>query len=241
MRPLHASITLILIAILYIITRPATRLVLIDRWYKDEAPQRLVPETFQSFIKRKMGKKISLQHSDKKAQELLQQQYPSTPTFIRRPPRINRSVTDSKEDSSSNPQLFGWTPDAYPNPLRDPTRCATAYLPDSVGAQDLRLCDPDWVLGEAYMGEIAMVMHNFTETFASQAWDVGVGRRRLQQDLTQYESPLQKSGFSLMHQMMTRLPTRYLTNDDGNGGDDNEIMLPPVELAVAIVRKVSLE
>jgi len=34
------------------------------------------------------------------------------------------------EDISDNPQIYGWTPDMYPNPLTDPVRCSIAFLPE---------------------------------------------------------------------------------------------------------------
>ena len=33
-------------------------------------------------------------------------------------------------DPSANPQVYGWTPGPYPNPLTDPVRCSIAFLPE---------------------------------------------------------------------------------------------------------------
>jgi hypothetical protein len=108
-------------------------------------------------------------------------------------------------DMSSNPQIYGWTPDKYPNPLIDPVRCSIAFLPeeqdaimktiarrkkqgtnnedddDDDGTDDddipepLRLCDPDWMLGGMYMEQIAFALRNFSDFFSQPDWDVEVG------------------------------------------------------------------
>lgn len=101
--------------------------------------------------------------------------------------------------SYKNPTVYGWTPDFYPNPLENPLRCAISHLEPRDSSKesqhDLRLCDPDWVLGGLYLEEIAIALENFTQTFGSgewatipevsRPWDVAVGppvRRRLLDD-----------------------------------------------------------
>jgi hypothetical protein len=106
---------------------------------------------------------------------------------------------------STNPQIYGWTPDKYPNPLIDPVRCSIAFLPEEQEAimksitrtnnnipqqtedsddeddadgdipEPLRLCDPDWMLGGMYMEQIAFALRNFSEFFSQPDWDVTVG------------------------------------------------------------------
>jgi len=104
---------------------------------------------------------------------------------------------------------------------------------------NLRLCDPDWVLGTTLLQEVALKLHNFTETFTNQ-WDVGVvdntRHRRLTQkaDLSRFASPMQQSGMGLVRQMKF-LPNQLMAD---NGGEDRHVALPQVELAVAVVRKV---
>ena len=88
----------------------------------------------------------------------------------------------------NNPQLYGWEPTVYPNPIYDPVRCGVAYIdqdeqvqqsaveetinepntvtsteiPVSGNRNKLRLCDPDWVLGGMYLEEIAAALHEFS-------------------------------------------------------------------------------
>jgi hypothetical protein len=150
---------------------------------------------------------------------------------------------------AANPQLYGWTPDMYPNPLVDPTRCGIAYLPFEKGvSKHLKLCDPDWVLGGAYLEDIAFALNNFTDTFGqAQNWEVGVvgGRRHLAANhkpaetdlLNQLASPIQLSSMALVRKVF-EWPSRLL-NEAGGGNQDDRYLLPPVELAVATVRKVS--
>lgn len=42
-------------------------------------------------------------------------------------------------DPPVNPQIYGWTPDLYPNPLTDPVRCSIAFLPEEQQAIMKRL------------------------------------------------------------------------------------------------------
>lgn len=86
---------------------------------------------------------------------------------------------DNPEDAATNansPQLYGWEPTAYPDPILDPNRCGIAYLEEEEERErptgvdfnmtGLRLCDPDWVLGGVYLEEIALAMHNFSSLFS---------------------------------------------------------------------------
>lgn len=100
--------------------------------------------------------------------------------------------SDSSNILSTNPQIYGWTPEMYPNPLLDPVRCSIAFLPEeqqaimqrvinSDGAdhedipEPLRLCDPDWMLGGMYMEQIAFALRNFSDFFSQPDWDVTIG------------------------------------------------------------------
>jgi len=55
-----------------------------------------------------------------------------------------------------------------------------------------------------------------------------------------YRHVYEPSGFA-RRQIMTHLPNRVLATAEGPGGEQNDRMLPPVELAVAVVRKVPFE
>jgi len=278
MRPLHISITFIALAALYISTRTTNRSIFLARWDQNDAPPqtRLVPETFHSFLKRgalfpasrsrvpapsQTPEKKDDTDSDERRQL---QHFPAPVTAFRLHPPDERSRNQNSRNakptsrtvtkpSPFNPQLFGWTPAAYPNPLVDPTRCSIVFLPNEDLQRNLQLCDPDWVLGEAYLEEIAYAMRNFTEIFTSQhGWDVGVSvdndpRRRLtaavqeeqQEKEDLFVSPsLQQTGIQMVRQMVN-LPNQLLSADDA-GDEDSTFLLPPVELAVATVRKMDL-
>jgi hypothetical protein len=156
---------------------------------------------------------------------------------------INSSLT------GSSPQLFGWTPDSYPDPLVDMVRCSLAFLPDSVTStmHDLRLCDPDWVLGVNYLEEIAEAMHNFTDMFTNQ-WDVGVvggnhramsanlrrpkARRLLSSndfDFDQFASPIQRSSSDMVQKMIFH-PNQWPA--DISDSETRYSPMPQVSLAV---------
>ena len=236
MRPLFLSTSLIAIAFLYIGTRPATRLVILDRWDRDEAPLRIVPETYHALWNNAFSSgRQQLRKGENQQRSLLQQ------NLMRlQHPQKNPFNTNTFPPGGS-PQLFGWTPEPYPDPLLDKTRCSLSFLPDKDIARmpNLRLCDPDWVLGTTLLQEVALKLHNFTETFTNQ-WDVGVvdntRHRRLTQkaDLSRFASPMQQSGMGLVRQMKF-LPNQLMAD---NGGEDRHVALPQVELAVAVVRKV---
>ena len=132
-------------------------------------------------------------------------------------PNDSDNPNDNNNNGSpyKNPALYGWTPDIYPNPVVNPTRCAIAYIHPPAGwnidnetmgnnnnnktsaSTGLRLCDPDWVLGGVYLEDIAAAMYNFSMVFGQERhldenddhWDVAVGpsggRRRLLRSLQQ--------------------------------------------------------
>ena len=155
-----------------------------------------------------------------------------------------------------SPQLFGWTPDSYPDPLVDTVRCSLSFLPDSITStiHDLRLCDPDWVLGVNYLHDIAVALHNFTDMFTNQ-WDVGVvgdtnrallasssehlrhrphqTRHLLPSNDFQFSSPLQRSASDVVQKMIPNPWSAEVTT-----GATRYTPMPQVSLAVAIVRKV---
>jgi hypothetical protein len=270
MRPMHVSITFIALAALYIAsTRPT---IFLARWDREDAPQRLttVSGSFHSFLHWGMAFPaassrggVSSQKSPEEASEsdqdrqLLQYFPAAVPSVRHHPSRRSGSNSPSSSGGLINPQLFGWTPEAYPNPLVNPTRCSTAFLPNQELQHNLQLCDPDWVLGEAYMEDIAYALRNFTRTFTNQQWDVGVSmgqpqygnidngnvrQRQLMgtkksEDLNQYASPMQQSGIRMVKQMIS-LPSQLLAAADVGGDTEGSFLLPPVELAVATVRKV---
>ena len=98
------------------------------------------------------------------------------------------TTPDVSDATPNNPQLYGWEPTVYPNPIYDPVRCGVAYIeqdeqiqqnaveetinePNTVTSSEipvsgnrnkLRLCDPDWVLGGMYLEEIAAALHEFS-------------------------------------------------------------------------------
>ncbi|KAI2496608.1 Pfam:TPM [Fragilaria crotonensis] len=120
---------------------------------------------------------------------------------------------------------------------------------------DLRLCDPDWVLGINYLQEIADALHNFTDIFSNQ-WDVGVvgGNHRAMSEeqqsrpqvrraaessneLGQFASPIQSSASEMVRKLFFR-PKQWTA--DMTTGETNRNPVPEVSLAVAIVRKMNL-
>jgi len=97
---------------------------------------------------------------------------------------------DNNEDNNDDPaSSYGWVPELFPDPLIDPVRCGIAYLSKEPiqgnvaeeerreglvvpepnitegTSQNLRLCDPDWVLGGAYLEQIARKMEDFSNRF----------------------------------------------------------------------------
>lgn len=240
------AVTIIAIAYLYVATRPDTRVVILDRWDRDEAPLRLVPTSYSLRRIFYFERPSQGPNEEQREQSVNKQILTSIPILRSHPQRI----PDSASPTAGSPQIFGWTPDAYPDPTRDPIRCSLSFLPDkTIGAvRDLRLCDPDWVLGTTYLQEVALTLVNFTEIFTNQ-WDVGVvgqNHRKMsvehshvsQESLTHFVSPIQQSGVEFVRRV-TFLPNRLLA-EDASTGQGGRVILPRVSLAVAIVRKMNL-
>jgi hypothetical protein len=249
MRPIILAVALIAIACLYMATRPDTRVVILDRWDRDEAPLRLVPAPYSFHRIFDFGPSFAPSqglNEEQHEQRVNKQILTSIPILRSHPQKI----ADNVSPNAGSPQIFGWTPDAYPDPTKDPIRCSLSFLPDKTIAavRDLRLCDPDWVLGTTYLQEVALTLVNFTEVFTNQ-WDVGVvgeNHRKMseartqaqvsRESLTHFVSPIQQSGMELVRRM-TFLPNRLLVEDISTGQGGRTI-LPRVSVAVAIVRKV---
>lgn len=131
--------------------------------------------------------------------------------------RLKLSDEESQQNNRSkiqhipNPQLYGWTPEIYPNPLAEPDRCMIAYL-HTTGQ---RLCDPDWVLGGMYLEEIATTLSNFSYAIAHEehgGWSVVVDTNSRRQESTR--PPILRQRILL----------------------DNQ----PIQLGIATVRKMNL-
>jgi len=184
-----------------------------------------------------------------------------------------------------NTQMYGWTPEVYPNPLVDTARCGIDYLTEDNNLTcNMRLCDPDWVLGRSGLDDIAKSLYNFSTTFGVAAdnrhWEVVVeheepsnGRSRIQppsrrnlgrrepfQDKSDEEAEIAMllRGSLFQHEAKRPLNTADETKDANSDAlwrslfglnifspmtaDSDQgrswVMVPPVELAVATVRKV---
>lgn len=226
--------------------------------------------------------------------QLLQQQVSGVPL----PPPLftQRDFYDNNDTTiPQNTQMYGWTPEVYPNPLVDTARCGIDYLSSSQnGTRDMRLCDPDWVLGRSGLNDVASSLYNFSKTFGVAAdtrhWKVVVEeneepsnrnvpnrkRRNLEMNSDTKRGDLLKEDqdvarlmqqnveqvdfqtFNIRGVAKRRQPVSkqkvlgreevrslfglnifspFTTKSDG---DNSWIMVPPVELAVATVRKVRL-
>jgi hypothetical protein len=262
MRPLLLATTLLAVEFIYIIIRYDTRPIRIDRLDRAEAPLTLNPESDHELLFKNLdgsfangdsttwnvGSEYSLEAASK-AQSSKMQILTTVPSLQH---HIDRNPVNSPPTGGS-PQLFGWTPESYPDPLFDMIRCSLSFLPDLALStmHDLRLCDPDWVLGINYLQEIAEALHNFTDIFTNQ-WDVGVvggshralseEQRRPQvrralssNDLGQFASPIQDSASAVVQKLFFH--TKQWTADMTTG-QTNHNPVPEVSLAVAIVRKV---
>lgn len=181
-----------------------------------------------------------------------------------------------------NTQMYGWTPEVYPNPLVDSARCGIDYLQEDANfTTNMRLCDPDWVLGKAGLDDIAKSLYNFSTIFGVAAdtrhWEVVVENeepssnnnnnnahnkhskrqksRRVERSVDKEKEKetvkfLRHSHSELETENKTMLRSDSLQErnlfglnifspltvdpDEGNSW----VMVPPVELAVATVRKV---
>jgi hypothetical protein len=226
--------------------------------------------------------------------QLLQQQVSGVPL----PPPLftQRDFYDNNDTTiPQNTQMYGWTPEVYPNPLVDTARCGIDYLSSSQnGTRDMRLCDPDWVLGRSGLNDVASSLYNFSKTFGVAAdtrhWKVVVEeneepsnrnvpnrkRRNLEMNSDTKRGDLLKEDqdvarlmqqnveqvnfqtFNIRGVAKRRQPVSkqkvlgreevrslfglnifspFTTKSDG---DNSWIMVPPVELAVATVRKMNL-
>lgn len=81
---------------------------------------------------------------------------------------------EQQEKESQNPTMYGWVPSQYPNPVKNPIRCAVAYVEDSnsTALDPPYLCDPDWLLGSLMLKELLVRLDNFT---GSTVGDLSVG------------------------------------------------------------------
>jgi hypothetical protein len=83
---------------------------------------------------------------------------------------------NNNNNNNNNPAIYGWTPSQYPNPIGNPMQCGIAYIEH----EDLKLCDPDWVLGGIFLEDVAQAMYNFSQSIQyfenHNSWEVGVRR-----------------------------------------------------------------
>lgn len=67
-------------------------------------------------------------------QQQQQQQQEQQPQESQQQPQQEPNRQPQPQDNdinlSNNPQIYGWTPDMYPNPRLDPVRCSIAFLPE---------------------------------------------------------------------------------------------------------------
>ncbi|CAB9526497.1 expressed unknown protein [Seminavis robusta] len=154
----------------------------------------------------------------------------------------NQQQQQQQQQPPSEPQVYGWTPDLYPNPLLDPVRCSIAFLPEEQQAiakrhhgidegnddedDPLRLCDPDWVLGGIGMERIAFALRNFSSVFSQPDWDVTVAS-------VDASLPPAVENDQVADNATLPLPTQE---------EIDRVMLPfpQVQLGVATVRKMNL-
>jgi hypothetical protein len=157
----------------------------------------------------------------------------------------------------SNPQVYGWTPEIYPNPVLDPVRCSIAFLPEeqraiaqhTLGRSDedpLRLCDPDWMLGGMYMEQIAFALRNFSAFFSQPDWDIAVASitdsNPANNGQLNSEYNGHGTGSSDSSSSSSAVPDpESSTNADSEPESPTSLPFPQVQLAVATVRKVSEE
>jgi hypothetical protein len=100
--------------------------------------------------------------------------------------------SDDTQEQSKSP-LYGWEPTMYPDPIEDPSRCGISYLIDGSNVGDFefastntarrppnpvmtntRLCDPDFVLGGAYLEQTAAALATFSDKFSHPETNIGV-------------------------------------------------------------------
>jgi len=197
----------------------------------------------------------------------------------------NENQQQQQQVRAQNPSFYGWTPDAYPNPLFDPIRCSIAYIPplddgdsdDSADddrnstsknatdaatsasgdggvaagvaptapttsrKNDLRLCDPDWVLGTDYLHDIASALLNFSHVFGPHSRQRNKQRQKHQQQ--DWDVSVQVEGQNGVSTMWTGDGVNGPSGsgaEPGGGEGSRGYRTPVVELAVATVRKINL-
>jgi len=202
----------------------------LEQWDREETPVRVLAQHLKlktTSWARTLSKRKLMMAKNIESKNLI----PSSPLH-----QSNHS--DSPTMAYSNPQrpeIYGWVPDAYPNPILDPTRCGLSFIEKSFSLENnsLRLCDPDRVFGGIYLKDIADALNNFTENFHghNKPEDKDVAEA-MEGDL--YGGPIRKLSNKVeVEQYIMRPPTRSLSNENGR-------VLPPIEIAVAIVRKINL-
>lgn len=123
---------------------------------------------------------------------------------------------------------------------------------DMYESTPLRLCDPDWMLGGLLLEEVAASMYNFSDIFSQEdegekPWDVAVGRTNTARNFV-------REWFESIASVITQA-FRWENNPGSDSGlnplppqgktyeqvvSTTARVLPPVELAVATVRKMNL-
>lgn len=89
------------------------------------------------------------------------------------PPKILTSLGLRHRSKSNNSKAsilaHGWTPNLFPDPISDPTRCGIQNIQPKKGEKyhRLMLCDPDTVLREEMLGRVASSLRNFSDVFGS--------------------------------------------------------------------------
>lgn len=183
------------------------------------------------------------------------------------PPDVEKSSSSSEDyetHPASNPFVYGWTPNQYPNPLQDPLRCAVAYILPHLETHhnetpELRLCDPDWVLGGVLLEDVAASMYNFSNVFgrhpqaaATEDWDVEVGPSQRRRERRLYTADAEVAHSLVEAKSSFRLRAEYMEKSSGQTGVSGSearqsrkekrrrSYVPTIELAVATVRKMNL-
>jgi hypothetical protein len=160
----------------------------------------------------------------------------------RTPTAANDSVAASSEDSS-------WKPSNYPNPINDPEACGISSLVKAHPLSDnsnkrLLLCDPDHVLQQAQLGQIArsiwdfppMAIPNTSSSYLSGCSTLGITTRSDQQQSQQPNGTGDPT--------VSNTSVKSLTNSssDAAGSLGTTVLstnFAEVQVAVAIVSKVS--
>lgn len=114
----------------------------------------------------------------------------------------------------------------------------------------LRLCDPDWMLGGLLLEEVAASMYNFSDIFSQddgeKPWDVAIGRTNMAKNVIWewFESIIStimqafrwESDSSPKQLQQQEIPYEQVVSTTAAVPR----VLPPVQLAVATVRKMNL-